>query len=84
MSHHGADCLKRTSQRFTEVDRYIAHAGKILATAVFTSGDRALLATGGNDNTIAFWDISTATSTITRLVLHSNGRRKTLRFDDLG
>ena len=46
------------SNRFDKVRSWKAHHGKILATATSGSTQRRLLITGGNDNSIAFWDIS--------------------------
>ncbi|KAK5078684.1 hypothetical protein LTR64_002901 [Lithohypha guttulata] len=46
------------NNRFAKVSSWQAHQGKILATAISQLDKRKMLVTGGNDNTIAFWDIS--------------------------
>lgn len=50
--------VKHINHRFAHVKSWQAHRGKILATAISIAGKRKLLVTGGNDNTIAFWNMS--------------------------
>lgn len=47
--------IKVTDTRLAEVSRWHAHRGKILASATSDTSGRKLWITGGNDNTIAFW-----------------------------
>lgn len=47
-----------TNNRFSRLKQWQAHAGKILAVTSSQVRTKRLLVTGGNDNTIAFWDVS--------------------------
>lgn len=46
------------NNRFSRLKQFGAHNGKILASASSQLRNKSMLVTGGNDNTIAFWDIS--------------------------
>lgn len=46
------------NNRFVKTSSWQAHQGKILASHDVRIGDRSLLVTGGNDNSIAFWGIA--------------------------
>lgn len=50
--------ITQINNRYTKVKSWQAHKGKILATAASNDGNRKLLVTGGNDNSIAFWDVT--------------------------
>lgn len=49
--------VQRINNRFSKVAAWQAHKGKILASATSYFNDRKLLITGGNDNSIALWNI---------------------------
>lgn len=46
------------NNRFVKTASWQAHQGKILASHDIRMGSRALLVTGGNDNSIAFWSMA--------------------------
>lgn len=50
--------VTRIDNRYAHAGSWQAHRGKILASAVAKVGSRELLVTGGNDNSIAFWNIA--------------------------
>jgi di- and tripeptidase len=46
------------SQKYQCVNRWKAHEGRILASAVTTYNNQQLYITGGNDNSVSIWDIT--------------------------
>jgi di- and tripeptidase len=46
------------SQKYHCVNRWKAHEGRILASAVTTYNNQQLYITGGNDNSVSIWDIT--------------------------
>ena len=50
--------VQRINNRFSKVAAWRAHNGKILASATSDFNGRKLLITGGNDNSIAVWNIA--------------------------
>lgn len=64
---------QRTSNRFTEVEKWVGHKGKILATAISGAADNQYFITGGNDNSIALWNVSERSGTLTGSAARSNG-----------
>ncbi|KAL2354928.1 hypothetical protein BJ546DRAFT_48628 [Cryomyces antarcticus] len=54
--------VKKFNSQYECESRIKAHGGRILASAFGTYQDRHIYVTGGNDNTVAVWDISGCTS----------------------
>ncbi|EER41609.1 WD repeat protein [Histoplasma capsulatum H143] len=50
--------IRKFNSRFEEVGSWIAHEGTMLASAAGVFKDRRIYATGGNDNTVAIWDLT--------------------------
>lgn len=48
---------KKFNRHYERVARFRAHEGLVLASASTMHGDRYVLATGGNDGSIAVWDL---------------------------
>jgi di- and tripeptidase len=58
--------------QFTEVETWHANAGKILATSLARCPRKDLFLTAGNDDTIAFWDVSDLIDLATPMTPHGN------------
>lgn len=54
--------MRKWNQRFECVDRWESHSGLILTSAITTSNDRLILITGGNDDTVSIWDVTSPSS----------------------
>lgn len=52
----------------------MAHAGKILALCQTQHGDRNLIVTGGNDNSVAVWDVKDSESSSVAEAARSDGK----------
>lgn len=50
--------VRKWNQRFECVSRWQAHSGLVLASAATTRNNRLLCITGGNDDCVAIWDVS--------------------------
>lgn len=50
--------MQKHNSRFEELDSWTAHDGTMLASAAGVSGERRIYATGGNDNSVAIWDLT--------------------------
>ncbi|KAI1907391.1 hypothetical protein LOZ39_005216 [Ophidiomyces ophidiicola] len=50
--------VKKFNSRFEEITSWTAHNGTLLASAAGLVGDRWIYATGGNDNSVAIWDLT--------------------------
>ncbi|KAK2785088.1 hypothetical protein FQN53_007981 [Emmonsiellopsis sp. PD_33] len=50
--------VKKFNSRFEEIGTWVAHEGTMLASASGVFNDRRIYATGGNDNTVAIWDLT--------------------------
>lgn len=55
--------IEKFDRRYESVSRYRAHEGRILASAFIDHKDRKLFVTGGNDHSIAVWDIADCADT---------------------
>ncbi|EED23096.1 WD repeat protein [Talaromyces stipitatus ATCC 10500] len=51
--------IKKFNSSFEEIGCWTAHEGTILASTTGISNNRHIYATGGNDNTVAIWDLAT-------------------------
>ncbi|ODH45308.1 hypothetical protein ACO22_00186 [Paracoccidioides brasiliensis] len=50
--------IRKFNSRFEEIGSWVAHEGTMLASAAGVFDDRRIYATGGNDNTVAIWDLT--------------------------
>ncbi|KAF3899902.1 Di-and tripeptidase [Trichophyton interdigitale] len=50
--------VKKFNSRFEELGTWIAHDGKMLTSTSGNVNNRWIFATGGNDNTVALWDLT--------------------------
>uniref|UniRef100_A0A093VIM6 Putative di-and tripeptidase DUG2 n=1 Tax=Talaromyces marneffei PM1 TaxID=1077442 RepID=A0A093VIM6_TALMA len=50
--------VKKFDSNFEEIGCWTAHQGTILASTTRVSNNRRIYATGGNDNSVAIWDIA--------------------------
>ncbi|OJD12274.1 hypothetical protein AJ78_07103 [Emergomyces pasteurianus Ep9510] len=50
--------IRKFNSRFEEIGSWVAHEGTMLASAAGVFHDRRIYATGGNDNTVAIWDLT--------------------------
>ncbi|PGG99564.1 hypothetical protein AJ80_09331 [Polytolypa hystricis UAMH7299] len=50
--------IKKFNSRFEEIGSWVAHKGTMLASAAGIFKGRRVYATGGNDNTVAIWDLT--------------------------
>ncbi|KAF1981534.1 beta-Ala-His dipeptidase [Aulographum hederae CBS 113979] len=50
--------IEKFNRQYETVARFQGHSGRVLASAFTLSNNRPLFVTGGNDNTIAVWDIN--------------------------
>ncbi|EFR04915.1 WD repeat-containing protein [Nannizzia gypsea CBS 118893] len=50
--------VKKFNSRFEELGSWTAHDGKMLTSTSGNIKDRWIFATGGNDNTVALWDLT--------------------------
>ncbi|KAJ9260172.1 hypothetical protein C8Q69DRAFT_203331 [Paecilomyces variotii] len=50
--------VKKFNSKFEEIGCWVAHEGTMLASAAGVFKDRRIYATGGNDNTVAIWDLT--------------------------
>ncbi|KKA17050.1 WD repeat protein [Rasamsonia emersonii CBS 393.64] len=53
---HGV--VKKFNSKFEEIGSWTAHEGTMLASAAGVFQDRRIYATGGNDNSVAIWDLT--------------------------
>lgn len=51
-------CVQKFNSNFEEIGCWTAHEGTILASTTTISNNRRIYATGGNDNTVAIWDLA--------------------------
>lgn len=49
---------QKFNSNFEEIGSWTAHEGTMLASAAGVFRDRRIYATGGNDNTVAIWDLT--------------------------
>ena len=50
--------FQKFNSSFEEIGSWTAHEGTILASTTGISHNRRIYATGGNDNTVAIWDLA--------------------------
>ncbi|KAF5016619.1 hypothetical protein F66182_11646, partial [Fusarium sp. NRRL 66182] len=50
--------IKKFNSSFEEIGSWTAHEGTILASTSRVSSNRRIYATGGNDNSVALWDLA--------------------------
>nr|AJD23181.1 peptidase family M20/M25/M40 protein [Onygena corvina] len=50
--------VKKFNSRFEEIGSWTAHDGRMLTSTSGNVKDRRIFATGGNDNTVALWDVT--------------------------
>ncbi|PGH14313.1 hypothetical protein AJ79_03135 [Helicocarpus griseus UAMH5409] len=50
--------VRKLNSRFEDIGSWIAHEGTMLASAAGIFNGRRIYATGGNDNTVAIWDLT--------------------------
>ncbi|OAS99444.1 peptidase family M20/M25/M40 protein [Blastomyces dermatitidis ER-3] len=50
--------IRKFNSRFEEIGSWAAHKGTMLASAAGVFNNRRIYATGGNDNTVAIWDLT--------------------------
>lgn len=53
-----ANWNQKWNQRFECISRWHAHSGLVLASAVTSRNNRLIYITGGNDDCVAIWDVS--------------------------
>ncbi|KAI5294887.1 hypothetical protein KEM52_002946 [Ascosphaera acerosa] len=58
LSGDAAGVVKTVNSRFEETSSWVAHKGIMLSSAIGKFRGRDVYATGGNDNTVAIWDLS--------------------------
>ncbi|QVM07293.1 hypothetical protein D8B26_001995 [Coccidioides posadasii str. Silveira] len=58
VSGDGDGIVKKFNSRFEEIGSWAAHDGTMLASAAGVVKDRWIYATGGNDNSVAIWDLT--------------------------
>ena len=69
------------NSQFTDVGGWHSNNGKILASVIANVHGKDTYITGGNDDTVAFWDVTERSEPPTGLIDHGNGASKLLRPD---
>jgi di- and tripeptidase len=68
------------SQKYHCVNRWRAHEGRILASAITTFNDQQLYITGSNDNSVSIWNITGCSDkSYSKVEVHENQLVKSLQ-----